>query len=79
MKKEPPSSALCDSFIMCSVKTEEISVVMPGVGNFDTKKILEKLCLAQCQIAPLCFIKLKALLYYIDLSVKKVVHTATGN
>lgn len=59
---------------MRSVETEAVNAVLPGVGNFVTKKLLEKLCLAQCQIAPLCVIKLNALLYNIDLGVKKVVH-----
>lgn len=44
---------------------------MPGVGNFVTKKLLEKRCVAQCQIAPLCSIKWNAILYNTDLSVKK--------
>lgn len=57
LEKEPPSPALCESFIMRSVKTEAVSAVVPGVGNSVTKKLLEKLCLAQCQIAPLCFNK----------------------
>lgn len=70
-KKEPPSPALCESLFMHSVKTEAVNAVMPGVGNFVTKKLLEKLCLARCQIAPSCFIKLNALLYNIDLYVKK--------
>lgn len=50
------------------------SAAVPGVGNSVTKKLLEKLCLARCPMAPLCFIKWNALLYNVDPSVIKLVH-----
>ena len=53
-EQEPPSPAPCESLIMRSVKTEAVTA---GVGNLLTKKLLEELCVAQCQITPLCFIK----------------------
>lgn len=54
---------------MRSVKTEADDAVMPGVDNFVTKKLLEELCLEQCQIAPLCFIKNEMHFYIIQISV----------
>ena len=54
---------------MRSVKTEAVGAVVPGVGSFVTKKLPEKLWLAQGQIAPLGFNKWNILLYDIDLNV----------
>lgn len=56
MGKALPSPAFFESFIMHSEKTEGVSALLAGVGFFVTGGVVEKLCLALCQMTALYFI-----------------------